>query len=231
MCWSLSFFLYIPLKNPTRCIRCAASRCTLHNTLCPRADRVDINISGTPCTGSSTRGNGLGKQDHTSQPQQFDWSSLNAACTVLCCSIAVWVYSPSILYCRWRNPWTIEYLYTHDVLTRDVYGHVCTLVIPSYQMFWQQHSRNRHCTFIAPSAGLRLVHFNSCDAKLKILENVVTGEAGKVTEECFPNDNFDVRKIVTNPSDPWHAFLVLSKLVRCTVLYCSYCDFKYCTVL
>lgn len=136
-------------------------------------------------------------------------------------SIAVWACSLITVYCRWRNPWTIM---NNRVLVQTTFWHVTCMAclytgdsIVSFFLTATQY-RNRYCTFIAPSVGLRLVHFNSCDAKLKIYENVTTGEAGRVTEECFPEKSFEVRKIVTNPSDPWHAFLVLSWHVRWLLL-------------
>lgn len=59
--WQVRFWLC--LKGP--------ERCSMHKSTCPWPEAVDLDISGTPCVGSSTMGDHLGKDDPSSHAQKF----------------------------------------------------------------------------------------------------------------------------------------------------------------
>lgn len=50
----------------------------------------------------------------------------------------------------------------------------------------------------------RLAYFFGTMQKVRILENVTTGEIGKITELVHKH-GWNVKKVVTNPSDSWPA--------------------------
>lgn len=52
-------------------------RCVCHQQEC-NVDEADIDIFGSPCTGSSHRGNMKGRDDPTSAPQLVHWHSARA---------------------------------------------------------------------------------------------------------------------------------------------------------
>ena len=44
-------------------------RCSIHKAFCSMPTDLDLDVSGTPCTGSSHRGAMKGENDETSNPQ------------------------------------------------------------------------------------------------------------------------------------------------------------------
>ncbi len=56
---------------------CPSIRCVSHEDSC-QIEHSDIDLYGSPCTGSSHRGNMKGEDDKTSAPQLVHWSSADA---------------------------------------------------------------------------------------------------------------------------------------------------------
>lgn len=56
----------------------------------------------------------------------------------------------------------------------------------------------------------RLAYFFGTSAKVRVLENVTTGEICDLTEHAM-KDGYHVRKVETNRAEPWDA--------RCTALF------------
>lgn len=56
---------------------------------------------------------------------------------------------------------------------------------------------------------LRLAYFFGTSPKVRVLENVSTGEIGGLTEQAL-RDEYHIRKVITNPSETWNGLAVFS---------------------
>ena len=72
-----------------------SSWCDVCQATCPLPTSIDLDVSGTPCTGSSHRGNMLGEDDHTSNPQPLGQDPVMQAGGVL---QALCVFFPRLVH-------------------------------------------------------------------------------------------------------------------------------------
>lgn len=203
-----------------------ANRCSDHDALCSFPQSVDIDISGTPCVGSSTRGKLLGGNDPSSS-SQFLPSRISAAFqgSVHCLTWNVYLQYLLYTYCKCRKQlqplqhtyctWKIVLIChcfwrAHDSLTvLDPHvGKTCDCESDGVRVLMRHGIVEILYAFQTPlkwcppqsDSKLRLAYFYGAFSKIRVLENVTTGEIGDLTESVLA-ECWEYRKIVTMPRD------------------------------
>lgn len=158
-----------------------------------------------PCTGSSTRGSMKGREDETSASQSFAFINFNHSVNPELRHLPsnLWwcgdgednivVCSAHTFHFKFHQNLLVFFIVILQVSnpTLDIEPATVTLFDLSHLLYYST----------CPGPFPRLVYLHGTSSKIRLLENVATGEVAGVTEENLGSD-WHVHKVVTEPSAP-----------------------------